>query len=535
MWPIGSRYFLNVDLAFRFRHLPTWLLIIGYPVFWLEMAIKPGPNTSAAASALFLLLFLSLLYSYRKRIRENLCPAHSFSFYFWGIPIAFILFISLFQAILPLHLLQEADALNYHYSLPRQHLILGSFKHLPWSGADLWLLPIQFSLSPYWFVTKLPNKFPQFLFLLGLLSIVWTWVRRLTPSSTVAPWVALSALVGSHGMSIQFGTGMLDIPITYLACACVDSLLYGHTVMASIEITFFAWSKSFMPAEIGIVILFGLLLYVLLGRRFSWGFGFSSSLLPRPTCWKSLIGWSTLASVIVAGPFLAKSMYYAGTPLFPFGTFWMGGTFARTNALREAVLATSHQMITVRDMYGCGRGLKDLIAHVWRVSVPSRGVNNSFDYPLGLPYLLLVVPFLFLMGRSLLRGRISTLAVLAVAFWGLWWMGSQQSRWLYLPLTLIIVTTLSDPIGFESRALAGGLFIGLLLTCFSLTRAYLPDFRRWPEIPLRESDRKLMSLSREWHKPNAMPVKDKEIAYAEVPVLVQQDDPMWILPTNSTQ
>src|SRR5882672_6699659 len=82
-----------------------------------------------------------------------------------------ILVTSFLAALLPPHLMQEVDALNYHYSLPRQHLIRGSFAHLRWSTADLWPLPLQFALSPYWFMTELPNKVPQFFFLAGLVGL----------------------------------------------------------------------------------------------------------------------------------------------------------------------------------------------------------------------------------------------------------------------------------------------------------------------------------------------------------------------------
>lgn len=105
--------------------------------------------------------------------------------------------------LLPPHVPPEFDALNYHYTLPRQHLITGSFAHLKWSVADLWLLPFQFSLAPYWFSTVLPNKVPQFIFMLGLWAVVFRLAQRFSPTNGIAAGVlALLAVIGSHGFSI---------------------------------------------------------------------------------------------------------------------------------------------------------------------------------------------------------------------------------------------------------------------------------------------------------------------------------------------
>ena len=52
-----------------------------------------------------------------------------------------LILAAFYASFYPPHLLPETDAINYHYTLPRQHLILNSFAHLPWSVADLFTLP----------------------------------------------------------------------------------------------------------------------------------------------------------------------------------------------------------------------------------------------------------------------------------------------------------------------------------------------------------------------------------------------------------
>ena len=68
--------------------------------------------------------------------------------------------------------------------------------------------------------------------------------------------------------------------------------------------------------------------------------------------------------------------------------------------------------------------------------MPSRGVNNEFDYPLGLPWLLFVI-LAIAAGLEFRKTRaLPGVLILALLFWAIWWMGSQQSRWLYPTLTL---------------------------------------------------------------------------------------------------
>ena len=115
----------------------------------------------------------------------------------------FILTCALLAALQPPYLMQESDVMNYHMSVPRQHLILGSFAHIPWSADDLFFLPLDFALAPFWFVLPLPNKFPQFIFLLGLIGVVVNLCRELKPGGVMTSIIAVFALLGSHGHGVQ--------------------------------------------------------------------------------------------------------------------------------------------------------------------------------------------------------------------------------------------------------------------------------------------------------------------------------------------
>ena len=166
-------------------------------------------------------------------------------------------------ATFPPHLQQEFDALNYHLTLPRQHLILQSFQHIPWAADDLFLLPLNFALAPYWFVTELPSRFPQYIFLWGILLVSIRLTEYFIGRKYDTFLLLTCAILGSHAFGIQMGTAMLDIVICYLGLAALDSYLRGHYALAVMEFTFFFWSKGMIPLQMimmGVVLALCLLI-----------------------------------------------------------------------------------------------------------------------------------------------------------------------------------------------------------------------------------------------------------------------------------
>ena len=76
-------------------------------------------------------------------------------------------------------------------------------------------------------------------------------------------------------------------------------------------------------------------------------------------------------SIVIGGPFIMKSLYYTGTPLFPFKTGLLGfhkigeqdpQDWAELNKKAERIVAT-------KDDYGSGRSAMDFLQHLWLISV----------------------------------------------------------------------------------------------------------------------------------------------------------------------
>lgn len=258
-------------IRFPLSHLPTFLLVIGYPIYWLELYVfRAGHGKTTPLAWIIVSVFALIVFfrnyplliagtrSFRSRFSQELLLV-KLLLISMGIAGGVILLCAFYASLLPPHLVQEFDALNYHITLPRQHLLWGSFGHIPWSTADLFLLPIDLALAPYWLATSLPNKLPQFFFVLGLLCVCGRIAWRFSGGKIWPSVLLVLAVLGSHNIGIQVGTAMLDIVICYLFLAALDSFLSRAIWLGVVELSFYVWSKPLVPVQFFVtLIIFGL-------------------------------------------------------------------------------------------------------------------------------------------------------------------------------------------------------------------------------------------------------------------------------------
>ncbi len=526
-------------IATPLSHLPTWFFIIGYPCFWMELYSHSAPDgvTSPWPWILFEGIALVCVGSavMARDIgtkpfipKMSIGPVGGMEFFFW--PAAFFLALFIIGVILiaglkPIHLMQEFDCLQYHYTLPRQHLILGSFVHIPWAADDLFLLPMDFALAPFWFATSLPNKIPQLIIFFGLMAVAMRLTSLLATERRpwAAPLVGL-VILGTHGFGIQMGTGMLDLAITYLFLASLDSLCQGNWCLAAIEFTFFFWSKPLMPLEVTVILGIWFFIFTL-ARWFQWEILGTLILKHRLRAF----GLFLILSVFVAGPFIGKSIYYAATPFFPLGPGMMGTVAVikmHPQAWQSLEKASRLWMQGIKDDYGHGRSLLAFIKHWWLLALPEKGVNNAFDYPLGLTYLLMIGPFMYFLFRDLWQRKFHPLSVLVAVIWALWWFSAQQSRFLYLPLAIIFIVTIAR-FNKISKVLLLCLLVSLLLEALSVWNAHKTDLCRWGVNDLRVEDQQLVALNQSYLQnpsSNYVDWPSHDVAYAQFPVMVHKEN-----------
>lgn len=527
-------------------HSPTVLLAIGYSVFWLELYwvdLSEG-RTSWLASGAFLFFVLAAFFCERKTIQKLIVDFLAF-FRDQALLDRFLvvagvilggatLYWGLRAALFPPHLPQEFDALNYHITLPRQHLILESFVHIPWSLADLYLLPVDFALAPYWLATELPNKWPQYVFFAGLLWILAGWAYRVSNDWKSVIFV-ICGFLGTHVIGIQIGTAMLDVVLCYLFVAALDSLKKGHFVLAGLEASFYFCGKSFLPLQI-ILIAVCLAVSCAVFIRFAgfalcWQKADDLNVQDFRDRWPHLMASFLLAGVLIGGPFVAKSVYYAGTPLYPFapGIVKPVKNYEQNPVHWQSIKDKAARALENRDAYGSGRSIKDFIVHLWMIAVPEKGVNNRYDYPVGLVYLLCVLPFGMMVGQSLRQRTYPFLIWLVIFYWAVWWLGSHQTRFLYVPLVLMMLSVLMEP-SLQNRLLLGFLLLAMVSVSVSVFRANKGIFYKSGHEVLREKDKYLLEMTRHYAGDGeAVELDYYDAAYAGFPVTVKGDESVFVL------
>lgn len=337
-----------------------------------------------------------------------------------------------YEAHFPPHWPQEGDAINYHMALPRQHLYWGSLQHLPWSAADLWPLALQFGFAPVWVMGASINKWPQLFGALWAFGMILALGRK-KAEHNFSGWIPALALFTTHGVMVQLGMAMLDLTNLYLLLAAWHAVIHRRPFWWAAHVALYAATKAFHPAQAGILVLAVLGYYAIFDR----------AVLTRNR--RQLVSGAALAIVLFC-LVMARSVWVgverAGTPIFPFFTCIFSGVTNCQRERGEAIRATAAGQFGTIDGYGLGRGSGAFAAHLWRISVPALGaVNNVYDYPLGLTWVLLVV----LLAASIpiwIRAKMPPPElVLAVVLWVLWWVTSQQSRWLYPFMAFALLAT----------------------------------------------------------------------------------------------
>ena len=507
-------------------HLPTWMLLIGTGVYWLELYFirLPGGHSSWLAWGLWIILALIAAKQYFP-LRSGL--KFPFLVYMLGILAIVYLSIIYIAAILPPHLVQEYDAINYHITIPRQHLILHGFAHIPWSVADLFLLPLDYALSPFWLSTPLPNKLPQFIFLLGALGLVFSIVYRYSHKDLRKSAVATIAVMAMHMTAIQSGTAMLDMVMLYCVLAYLHSLMTGRFVLAGIEGAFFFWSKSFIPPMM-VALLTGVFLVCFIAKRMKYSFGPVDAMQKAQSqkLWLTFI----IVSVIIASPFVIKSVHYTGALLYPFAIHQDWASVHYDPAQWEWIETRTKDNLSKKNAYGHGRGVMAFVKHFWLMAVPEKGVNNAFDYPVGLIYLLVLGPFVLSLVKASKQKEVPVLSIFIIAWWVLWWFGSQQTRFLFIPIVLMIVVVVIY-MKELSRIFIALVIAAMLLEIISLVNAHRPDWGKSAFSVLRDQDKELVRLGQQKEQATSVILDYPDVAFASFEVDVRNNtDSIFVFP-----
>ncbi len=449
---------------------PACLLLLGLLEFTLTLLLA-GPRSTTYGFSVLLAGGLALVALFRSR--ETFKVALQQLFKEWSAaPLLFkiltflvlgILILSGFEARLPPHLGQESDAIRYHMGLARQHLLAGSSKHLSWSAADLWPMPLQWGSAPLWFFRETFNKLPQYLMSVWLGGLMLQMGR--SRLSGYRGWIPALAVLSTHGVVIQLGTAMMDLPALYMLLGVFHAAERNRWGWSALHLAFFSTQKSFAP----------FITLAIFTALFLWGlFQYRSQTITLLRTAAPALGVALLLSLLFLCRSISVSWGRAGTPLAPFFTCQDSSVKGCQGEEGQRIRESSRLLLETRDQYGNGRTPTAWVLHLWRVAVPTQGVNNEYDYPLGLAWVLWVV-FLIASFWLWVKGeRPNLYIVAAISFWVLWWMGSQQARWLYPVLAFGWLGTLLIQKRCTAQLLNGLLIVSAVFSFISQYRALRP-------------------------------------------------------------
>jgi len=456
----------------RFSYFPLWMCVFGYLEFlWQTLGTSPfslGLVSTICVLAVFILTGVVRFFVVKEEgklllkgflgeggwiLRLSLFLCLSLMLLEFG--------LALFSATRPPHLPQEYDAIHYQMGIPRQLLLAGSLRWISWSVADLWPMAMQWSMAPLYLFTDTVNKIPHFVLSCGIFVTIYRIAEKLMGSAESRFSLLLPGLAffSAHGVMIQMGTGMMDLPVVYFLVAGFLALLHRNLFVAALALAFYTGSKAFHPFQMAAVLGCGIL----------WIFLFCRSRIVIGLVLKFLLFF-----VFLAGAFLSRSSLISvsatGTPLFPFGVCLFKEATLCSEINKPLVENSAKELLATRDRYGKGRGFSAFGMHLLYVGVPTFGVNNEYDYPVGLPWYLLIILLFF----SVLRGSWNNpLFFLSIGFWVLWWMSSHQSRWLYPFLVFGFLATIKEQM-LAKKALAICLVFSFSFSLISQIRSLKP-------------------------------------------------------------
>ncbi|MGZ3721141.1 MAG: hypothetical protein ACXWR1_22495, partial [Bdellovibrionota bacterium] len=292
------------------HEVPLWLWVSGFADFLLHTMGTPVPIPLGWISIAGLLLALVCsvfgnfsrwkgeLVGLAKELRElsRTYPIPAAAYLACAALMALILFFGLRWALMPPHLPQEYDAINYQMGIPRQLLVRGNLGQIEWAVTDLWPMAMQWGMAPLSSAFSFQNKFPQFFFTLGAAAGLYRIPRQLFPNLEPRLFLTLPlfAIMGAHGVVTQIGSGMMDLPALYLLLLCICAVLSERWCVVAISLAVYAASKSFHPFQIAPLLLAGIALQVfgrarIPPRFFALFFLLSALLLARST----VFSWRT--------------------------------------------------------------------------------------------------------------------------------------------------------------------------------------------------------------------------------------------------
>lgn len=364
------------------------------------------------------------------------------------------------------------DASSYHLTVPRLYLEYGGFRPIELNVYSNWPLGTEMffglAMELYDFVLA---KLLHFAFGLAVLLAMWIGLHDSSqdlrggslPSSDLTPSQRSSAGILAMLFFLANGVVLFEMRVAYVDLA--------HALFLTAAFVFLQrWQRQ--PERFGFLILAGLSCGLMAAGKLNGFVGVMALgwlLIPGlrrlaeqrgrlVSARYALLGFVTPMAALW-GPWLAKSAWFTGNPVYPLLHDVFGGP--------DWGPELTSQLGAWQSSIGMGREPLDFLLLPWRLVTQGGSGYDRFDGELGLLWLLAIPIALW---RARLSQPVRQLLLAGTTFFVLWAMMSQQMRLLIPALPLLamaggqgLMELVAQRTDVISRRLAGGLLAAGLI------------------------------------------------------------------------
>lgn len=357
---------------------------------------------------------LKMLFSEIKSLKKELSPVS----YFFIIGIILLLIIPFILALMPQ---TSWDAMVYHLQTPKVYLQNHGFVSMQY---DLYAnMPMNVQMIYMLGMSLGDDRLPaliHFTMAILLLLAIFGFAKRMYSTKSAILSVMLFLL--SPSILSQLGFAYVDIAMAYfffLFFILIYEYFYAGNKNTLILCGLLAGYIAGIKLTSGTFIA-GIILLIFIKNIFVKKINFVC--LIKDMFFISAIG------LIIFSPWMIKSLYYTANPLYPMLYKYYGGMNLDANIVNQ--LTAWHLNI------GMGRDAIHTITALWNVFFMSAESYSNFAGKVS-PAILIFTLFAVI-SKPFKRERFD-LFILTIALFYLWFLGSQQIRFLFPILTLFCV------------------------------------------------------------------------------------------------
>jgi len=402
---------------------------------------------SAVGWGLFLLLIRELLSVFAGVIRSAFGSAAGLAGRVCAVGV--IVFISI-AALIALAPPIEVDALSYHLTLPKSYAVANGFistpsivySHFPLSGEILYLLPM---------AAGAPICAALFHLLFGAFTAlaIGSLGNRLSGDSNRIGPIAALLFIGTPLVVWEMRSSYVDLAMCFYIFISFSILILSVGQRNLIGVgtaglcAGFAVAVKLTAGPSAVILLF--LAIIMFPGKF------------RERALSGLI--FSIFCVLPVLPWFVRTYIETGNPVFPFAYEWFGGS--NWNA------ALNKEFLNWHFGYGAGRDIKALIELPYNLTYRAGG---NFGWPVPKPdrelgyIFLFFLPLLFMPGAFLKKRLV--IGVYVVMALALWFLGTQQLRFLLIFLPHICLLYAAGFMSLTAKSSLLSTVLTLLLTVF---------------------------------------------------------------------